>query len=82
FQGKRILIVDSSSVYVNNEKPDLVLLSQSPKLNLVRLIKTLHPKQIIADNSNSFYLVNQWEVTCKQEKIPFHATAEKGFYRL
>ncbi|WP_243754687.1 ComEC/Rec2 family competence protein, partial [Flavobacterium jejuense] len=36
FQGKRILIVDSSSVYVNNEKPDLVLLSQSPKLNLVR----------------------------------------------
>ncbi|NHN28204.1 ComEC family competence protein, partial [Flavobacterium jejuense] len=73
FQGKRILIVDSSSVYVNNEKPDLVLLSQSPKLNLVRFI---------ADNSNSFYLVNQWEVTCKQEKIPFHATAEKGFYRL
>ena len=39
-------------------------------------------KQIIADNSNSFYLVNQWKKTCEQEKIPFHATAEKGFYRL
>ena len=82
FHGKRILIVDTSSVYAIDEKPDLVLLSQCPKLNLLRLIKTLHPKQIIADNSNSFYLVNQWKKTCEQEKIPFHATAEKGFYRL
>ena len=82
YQGKKILLIDSLGVYNLKERPDIVFLSQGPKINLQRLIATLHPKEIVADNSNSFYLVNQWKATCEKEKIPFHATAETAFYRL
>lgn len=82
YDNKRILVVDSFSIYKTSLKPDIVLLTQGPKINLERLIKELKPNQIIADNSNPFYKIKEWEETCNKEKIPFHATAEKGFYRL
>ena len=80
--NKKILCVDSSGVYNTKEKPEIVLLIQSPKINLKRLISTIKPEQIIADGSNYKSYIKLWKTTCEQEKIPFHATAEKGFYRL
>lgn len=77
-----ILCIDSLGVYNMKQKPEVVLLTQSPKINLKRLIATIKPKQIIADGSNYKSYVKLWKATCEQEKIPFHATAEKGFYRL
>lgn len=82
FHKKRILIVDSSAIYKISKKPDIIVLTQSPKINLERLIKENNPDIIVADNSNPFYKIDEWKATCSQEKIPFHATAEKGFYRL
>lgn len=79
---KKILCIDSLGVYNTKQKPEVVVLTQSPKINLKRLINTIKPKQIIADGSNYKSYVKLWKVTCEQEKIPFHATAEKGFYRL
>lgn len=40
------------------------------------------PKLIIADGSNSKFNVRLWKATCEKEKIPFHNTVEKGFYKL
>ena len=51
-------------------------------MNLDRLIKTTQPKVIIADKSNYKNSIKRWEATCRKAKIPFHAIAEKGFYRL
>lgn len=82
FHNKRILIVDSLSVYKTSLKPDIIVLTQNPRINLDRLINDVKPELIIVDNSNSFYKINHWKLTCEKEKIPFHATAEKGFYRL
>ncbi|MGX7667479.1 ComEC/Rec2 family competence protein [Flavobacterium pedocola] len=83
YKDKRILIVDSTGIYNSlTKKPEIVLLTQSAKINLERLILTLHPKQIIADGSNYRKTVVRWKATCEKEKIPFHATAEKGFYRI
>ena len=79
---KKILCVDSFGVYNTKQKPEIVLLIQSPKINLKRLISTIKPEQIIADGSNYKSYIKLWKATCEQEKIPFHATAEKGFYRL
>ncbi len=42
----------------------------------------IKPQQIIADGSNYKSYIKLWKTTCEQEKIPFHATAEKGYYRL
>lgn len=79
---KKILCIDSLGVYNTKQKPEIVVLTQSPKINLKRLISIIQPKQIIADGSNYKSYVKLWKATCEQEKIPFHATAEKGFYRL
>jgi competence protein ComEC len=82
FQSQKILLIDSLALYPKNVCPDILVLRQSPKINLDRLLRVCQPKVIVADASNFKTYVKRWEQTCAQQKIPFHATAEKGFYRL
>lgn len=82
FNGNRLLIIDSTGVYPANCTPDVLLLTQSPKINMDRMLQKLHPKIIIADGSNYKNIQNNWKKTCLIHKIPFHATAEKGFYKM
>ena len=78
-----LLVIDSSSAYkVKEFKPDYILLRNSPKLNLNRLIDSLNPKLIIADASNYKSYVQRWKATCEHKKIPFHSTYEKGAFIL
>jgi len=80
FNGNHILILDSSSVYFPNKATDILLLTASPKVNLERIIKNNRPKMVVADASNYKSLVNLWEQSCNQQKIPFHSTREKGYF--
>lgn len=82
FNGKKILILDSLGVYPKDIRPDIVLFTQSPKINFERFLETIKPKMVVADASNFRTIQKQWEATCLKQKIPFHATVEKGFYRL
>jgi competence protein ComEC len=82
FKNKRILVVDSLGIYKTSIRPDIIVLTQNPKINLSRLILEMKPKEIIADKSNYKNNIKHWETTCRKEKIPFHAIAEKGFYKL
>ena len=67
---------------VKSRKPDIILLSNSPKINLERLIDSLTPEQIVADGSNYKSYVARWKATCIKKKLPFHNTNEKGAYIL
>ena len=82
FKGKKIMIIDSLGNYPKNIKPDILLLVQSPKINLERLFQTVKPKIVVADASNYKTIQKLWKATCINQKIPFHATGEKGFYKL
>lgn len=82
FNKKRISIIDSTGIYLKDKQPDILLLIESPKINLERIIKNLHPKIIIADASNSYPIQKYWKTTCMKQKIPFHSTNEKGYYKL
>lgn len=82
FNQKKIMIIDSSAVYLKEEKPDILILTQSPKLNLERLFQTWKPQQVVVDASNFKTYVKAWKATCIKEKIPFHDTTEKGFFKL
>ena len=82
FNGKKIAIIDSTGVYENKSQPDIVILTQSPKINMDRILIELHPKIIIADGTNAYAIQKIWKLSCEKKNIPFHATAEKGFYRL
>lgn len=78
---KKLLVVDSLGIYnIKSFHPDYVLLSQSPKINLNRLIDSIKPKHIIADGSNYKTYVARWEATCKKRKTPFHQTSKNGAF--
>lgn len=79
--NKKVFILDSTSVYDSKIKPDVLIITQSPKTNLARLLKAWKPKQIVVDGSNFKSYIQLWEATCRKEKIPFHNTNEKGFYK-
>jgi competence protein ComEC len=77
--NKTLLVIDSLGIYdIKTFKPDYVLLRNSPKINLARLIELLDPKLIIADGSNYKTYVERWKTTCDKTKTPFHQTNEKG----
>lgn len=82
FNDQKILVLDSAGVYPKGIKPDIILLTQSPRINLERMLKKLQPKIVVADASNFKTHLKVWEASCIKQKIPFHATAEKGFYKL
>jgi len=79
--NKKILVIDSLGVYnIKSFEPDYVLLRQSPKINLNRLIDSINPKHIIADGSNYKSYITHWESVCKKRKLPFYQTSKKGAF--
>ncbi len=82
FKNKKILIINKGGSYFLVESPEVILLVNNPKINLDRVIQDCKPKLIIADGSNSKFNCKLWKATCEKEKIPFHNTFEKGFYKL
>jgi competence protein ComEC len=69
FKGNKIFILDSSCIYRKDIQPDLLILTQSPKINLERLLQDLHPKIIIADASNTYAIQKYWEKSCSKKNI-------------
>ncbi len=83
YKEQVILIIDSTSVYsIPKIRPAIILLSDSPKIHLNRVIDSLQPRQVIADGSNYKSYIDQWEVSCKKQNIPFHRTDKKGAFIL
>jgi competence protein ComEC len=82
FNGKKIFILDSSGIYPENVKPDIIVLTHSAKINVDRLLQIMKPQIVVADASNFKSIQKLWKSSCEKQKIPFHATGEKGFYKL
>jgi competence protein ComEC len=82
FKNKKIIVVDENTIYKTTLKPDIVIIRQNSRINIERLIQTSKPKLIVADKSNSYTSLKRWKATCLKYKIPFHAIAEKGFYKM
>ena len=81
FYDKSILVIDSLGIYnVKNYSENYILLRQSPKINLARLIKKLNPQLIIADASNYKSHITLWQKTCENYNIKFHYTVTDGAF--
>ncbi|WP_240315521.1 ComEC/Rec2 family competence protein [Aquimarina longa] len=81
YKKQTILVIDSSSIYsLKKFYPDIILLSNSPKIHLDRVIDSLHPKQIVADASNYKRHMDQWEISCEKREVPFHRIDKKGAF--
>ena len=78
-----MLIIDSLGIYnIPNIAPKRILLTQSPKINLNRLLEKMTPEIIIADNSNYRSYINLWRRTCKNKNILFYDTNKEGAFTL
>ncbi len=83
FNNEKILVIDSLGIYnVSSFKPEYILLRNSPRVNLDRVLDSLNPKLIIADGSNYKSYLRRWKSTCEKQKTPFHQTSEKGAFIL
>lgn len=82
WKGYRIWLLDSTLTQPIGAPPDVLVLTQNPTLNLDRLTDSIQPQYILADGSNYKSYVHRWQETARQKKIPFHYTAEQGFFRL
>ena len=84
FIGKQpILIINKNVIYDLDElQYPIIVLQQSPKINMERLIKTLQPRQIVADGSNYKSMTELWEISCKKNDISFWSTYKKGAYSI
>ncbi|MEX0998148.1 MAG: ComEC/Rec2 family competence protein [Flavobacteriaceae bacterium] len=81
FNQKTIVIIDSVSVYPATKKGvDVVILRNSPKVHLERMIDSLKPGRVIADGSNYTSYVNRWRETAQKRKLPFHHTGKEGAF--
>ncbi len=81
FKNKTLLVVDSLGIYkIKSFKADFVLLHNSPRINLARLIDSISPELIISDGSNFKSYQERWAKTCSIKKTPFHQTSEKGAF--
>lgn len=78
-----LVVIDSLGLYnyAQVENP-IVLLINSPKINLERMIQDVQPRLIIADGSNYRSYVQRWERSCLKSKTPFHDTSQKGAFKL
>lgn len=80
FGDQSIYLMDSLGVYPVKRQLDYLILTQSPKVNLERLLDSLQPKIILADGSNYKSYIDCWKKTALKRKLPFHYTGEKGAY--
>lgn len=77
----RIMIVDDSNI-LSEFDPDFLVLVNSPKVNLQRLLGKIKPRMIIADGSNYSSFKSDWKRTAKRHGILFHDTALNGAFSL
>lgn len=78
-----VLHVDARGTFeVPYLKNPIVLLSNSPKINLERLLQFLCPTKIIADGSNKNFYRQKWAATCAAYGVEFHDTYTKGAFVL
>ncbi|WP_350286246.1 ComEC/Rec2 family competence protein [uncultured Croceitalea sp.] len=75
-----LYIMDSSAIYPTTKSVDYLVLTQSPQVNLERLIEMVQPGTIVVDASNYKSYIKRWKATCRKKEIPFHYTGEKGAY--
>lgn len=79
----QILRIDKDGIYdIRGLSPKIFLLTNSPQINMDRLLSLHTPDIIIADGSNYPSFIKQWRKTAEDNGIRFHATGTDGAFIL
>ncbi|HSP39871.1 MAG TPA: ComEC/Rec2 family competence protein [Gillisia sp.] len=81
WRSRRILRIDNNGIYdIPGLSPNIILVTNSPQINMERLLGVHSPKVIIADGSNYPSFIKQWRKTAEENGIRFHATGTDGAF--
>lgn len=83
FHDKKILLIDESIVFENNDKKimvDYIIISKNPKLYIADLAKVFIFKCIIFDGSNSLWKIDKWKKDCEQLHLRCYSVPEQGAF--
>ena len=83
FNSKRILLFNKTMFFDTTSKRipiDLLIISNNPRVNLLRLSKTFSIKQIAFDGATKPKKSQDWMRDCRSLHIPYHNTSEKGAF--
>jgi len=81
FDGQHWAVMDSSAILpTNTATPVRLLMTQSPRIHMDRLLAGAQPEMVIADGSNYPADVARWKKSCEKLGFPFYSTSEKGAY--
>ncbi len=83
FEDQQWIVIDSSAVFPpKTTRPVILLMTQSPRIHLERLVASVQPEMVIADGSNYPADVTRWKKSCNKIGLPFYSTSEKGAFLL
>lgn len=82
FIGSTLVCVIESSVSPTDlpVRPEIVVLVDSPGINLDRLLSEIRPRVVVADGSNYPSHVQRWRESCASQEVIFHSTASEGAF--
>lgn len=81
FNQQTLYIIDSLGIYSHLPlKPDVVLLTQSPKIHFEKMLLTLQPKKVIVAGGNQYFDVSQWKKTVEKNNVFFYNIRQNGAY--
>ncbi len=83
FQNKKLWVMDS--LWRNTGAPvkaQILVLKNSPKLNLERLLRNTEIEKVVADGSNYPSYKKRWRKTCQKLNVGYHDTSVKGAFVL
>ncbi len=83
FYNYTILHYDTTVQYLPISSPipiNLLVISNSPYLNLFKLCKTIQPQMVLIDGSNTLGKTELWKKQCEELHLRFHSTAQMGAY--
>ncbi len=79
----KILLINQAYFFDNlTLTPEIIIVSNNPKVNFEQLIKDFNPKKIIADGTNSKTNINRWQKTCQQYEVAFASTYDSGYEKI
>lgn len=85
FKNKKLIFIDKPLAFAESESTfdvDALVISKNPKINIGEITKSLKPKIVVLDGSNSLWKITQWKKDCEELHLPYFITGEQGAFVL
>ncbi len=78
--NRKLLVLDSSSIYIPIQVNDLFL-TDNPRVHLDKVLNDLRPERVIIGKRNYKFLSDQWKKTLERRGIPYTDLSKQAYIR-